>query len=151
MSAQPFQIRGASAHDMDQLCELCAELLTTIHFEGNIADVKRFFEHIMNSGDRTFMIVAESEGTLCGYAYASYKWRAEFFGETMDIVALFVSTQWRNKGVGRSLIASLLEKARHRGIRRIRAEVHSGNSDFERTLESSGFALERRTLWGLRL
>jgi GNAT superfamily N-acetyltransferase len=88
---------------------------------------------------------------LCGYAYASYEWRAEFRGETMDIVALFTSPQWRGKGVGRSLIAALLENARRRGIRRISAEVHPGNSAIERTLESSGFDPERRTLWGLRL
>jgi GNAT superfamily N-acetyltransferase len=151
VSAQPFQIRGATVHDTDQLCELAVELLANIHVEGTITDVKRLFEHIMNSGDRKFVVVAESEGTLCGYAYASYEWRAEFCGETMEIVALFVSTQWRSKGVGRALIAALLQKARHRGIRRIRAEVHPGNSAFERTLESSGFDLERRTLWGLRL
>ena len=69
----------------------------------------------------------------------------------MDIVALFVSPQWRSKGVGGSLIASLLENARQRGIRRVSAEVHPGNSAIERTLEASGFEPERRTLWGLRL
>jgi GNAT superfamily N-acetyltransferase len=151
VSAQPFQIRGATVRDTDQLCELGGELLADIHADVAITDLKRFFQHIMNSGDRRFVVVAESEGTLCGYAYASYEWRAEFCGETMDIVALFVSAQWRNKGVGRSLIASLLQNARQRGIRLIRAEVHPGNSSFERTLESSGFDLERRTLWGLWL
>jgi len=151
VSAQPFQIRSANVHDTDQLCELANELLTNIHVEEGITNLKRFFAYILNSGDRKFVVVAESEGTLCGYAYASYEMRAEFCGETMDIVALFVSTHWRNKGVGRSLMASLLQNAHHRGIRRIRAEVHPGDSAFEHTLESSGFDLERRTLWGLRL
>jgi GNAT superfamily N-acetyltransferase len=69
----------------------------------------------------------------------------------MDIVALFVAPQWRSKGVGHGLLASLLENARQRGIHRIRAEVHPGNSSLEHTLESSGFNLERRTVWSLRL
>ncbi len=44
----------------------------------------------MNSTDRGLVVVAEQQRLSCGYAYASYEWRAEFCGETMDIVALFV-------------------------------------------------------------
>jgi GNAT superfamily N-acetyltransferase len=151
VSVRPFQIRAATPQDMDQLCGLASELLTNIRAEGTAEDARRVFEHIMNSADLGSIVVAESKATLCGYAYASYEWRAEFRGETMDIVALFVSPQWRSKGVGGRLIASLLDNARERGIRRVSAEVHPGNSAIERTLESSGFDPERRTLWGLRL
>jgi GNAT superfamily N-acetyltransferase len=137
---------------MDQLCELAAQLLTNIRAEGTIEDARRVFQQIMNSTDRGLVVVAENNaGKLCGYAYASYEWRAEFCGETMDIVALFVAPQWRGKGVGGGLITSLLENAKERGISRISAEVHPGNAAIERTLESSGFDPERRTLWGLRL
>ena len=151
VSVSPFEIRSAAAQDMDQLCGLASELLANIHAEGTAEDARRVFQHIMNSSDLGMIVVAETKGSLCGYAYASYEWRAEFRGETMDIVALFVSPQWRSKGVGGSLIAALLENARLRGIRRISAEVHPGNSAIERTLESSGFDPERRTLWGMRL
>jgi GNAT superfamily N-acetyltransferase len=151
VSVRPFQIRLATPDDMDQLCGLASELLTNIRAEGNTDDARRVFQHIMNSADLGRIVVAESKGILCGYAYASYEWRAEFRGETMDIVALFVSPQWRSKGVGGSLIAALLENARERGIRRVSAEVHPGNAAIERTLESSGFDPERRTLWGIRL
>ena len=151
VSLNPFQIRSAAAQDMDQLCGLASELLANIHAEGTAEDARRVFQHIMNSSDLGMIVVAETKGSLCGYAYASYEWRAEFRGETMDIVALFVSPQWRNKGVGGGLIAALVENARLRGIRRISAEVHPGNSAIERTLESSGFDPERRTLWGMRL
>src|SRR4249920_2261152 len=135
-----FQVRPALPQDMDQLCELASDLLMNIRAEGNVEDARRVFEHIMNSADRGFVAVAETnKGSLCGYAYASYEWRAEFCGETMDVVALFVSGQWRGKGVGGGLIASLLENAKQRGIRRISAEVHPGNAAIERTLESCGF------------
>src|SRR5262249_17890746 len=136
VSVRPFQIRAATPQDMDQLCGLASELLTNIRAEGTAEDARRVFEHIMNSADLGWIVVGESKGTLCGYAYASYEWRAEFRGETMDIVALFVSPQWRSKGVGGRLIAALLDNARERGIRRVSAEVHPGNSAIERTLES---------------
>jgi len=136
---------------MDQLCELAGQLLSNIRAEGTLADARRVFERVMNTTDRGLVVVAENKGVLCGYAYASYEWRAEFCGETMDIVALFVSPEWRSKGVGGNLIGSLLENAKERGIRRISAEVHPGNSAIERTLEANGFDPERRTLWGFRL
>lgn len=152
VSVRPFQIRAANSNDMDQLCELAAQLLTNIRAEGTATDARRVFDYIIKTSDRGLIVVAENkQGMLCGYAYASYEWRAEFGGETMDIVALFVAPQWRGKGVGSGLIKALLENAKQRGIRRVSAEVHPGNAAIERTLESSGFDPERRTLWGYRI
>src|SRR5437660_3801864 len=119
VSVRPFQIRAATLQDMDQLCALASELLTYIRAEGTSDDARRVFEHIMNSADLGIIVVAETKGALCGYAYASYEWRAEFGGETMDIIALFVSPQWRSKGVGGRLIVALLENAKQRRIRRV--------------------------------
>jgi GNAT superfamily N-acetyltransferase len=137
---------------MDELCELAGELLANIRAEGTTDDARRVFQHIMNDANRGLVVVAATnKGSLCGYAYASYEWRAEFCGETMDVVALFVAPQWRGKGVGRSLIGALLDNAKQRGIRRVSAEVHPGNSAIERTLEGCGFDPERRTLWGYRV
>src|SRR5437660_7462728 len=127
VSVRPFQIRAATLQDMDQLCALASELLTYIRAEGTSEDARRVFEHIMNSADLGIIVVAESKDTLCGYAYASYEWRAEFGGETMDIIALCVSPQWRSRGVGGSLLASLIETGRVSGIRRVSAEGHPGN------------------------
>jgi GNAT superfamily N-acetyltransferase len=147
----PFHIRPAGSQDIEQLCGLASELLAHIRAEGNTEDARRVFEHTINSPAKQLVMVAENERGLCGYAYASYRWRAEFCGETMDIVALFVGEEWRSHGLGGHLITSLLENARQRGIRRVTAEVQPGNFAIQRTLESSGFDLERRTLWGLRL
>src|ERR1051326_7722564 len=72
VSAKPFQIRAASPSDMEQLCELAAQLLTNIRAEGTTDDARRVFEHIMNSADRGLVVVAENKtGALCGYAYRS--------------------------------------------------------------------------------
>lgn len=147
----PFRIRTATAADMDPLCELSAQLLVQIRAEGTPKDARRVFERIMKSSDLGVVLVAEHKTGLCGYAYASYTWRSEFGGETMEIIAVFVTHQWRSRGVGRSLVSALLDIARQRGIRRVYSEVHPGNAAIERTLESSGFDPERRTVWGLRL
>jgi GNAT superfamily N-acetyltransferase len=147
----PYRIRTATPDDVDKLCELAAQLLVQIRAEGTPKDARRVFEHIMKSSDLGVVLVAEHKTGLCGYSYASYTWRSEFGGETMEIIAVFVTDRWRSKGVGRSLVSSLLDIARERGIRRVYSEVHPGNAAIERTLESSGFDPERRTVWGLRL
>ncbi len=147
----PYRIRTATAADMEKLCDLASQLLVQIRAEGTAKDARRVFERIMKSSDLGIVLVAEHKTGLCGYAYASYPWRAEFGGETMDIIAVFVADQWRSKGVGRSLVSALLDNARQRGIRRVCCEVHPGNAGVERTLESSGFDPERRTLWGMRI
>src|SRR2546428_6162380 len=115
VSVRPFQIRLATPDDMDQLCGLASELLTNIRAEGDADDARRVFEHIMNSADLGRIVVAESKGTLCGYAYASYEWRAGVRGGTKDIFALVVSPHGRGKeGRGR-FIAALIVTAPPRG------------------------------------
>ena len=150
-SPSPYRIRVATLTDMDKLCELAGQLLAQIHATGTAKDARRVFERIIKSGDLGIVMVAEHKNGLCGYAYASYPWRSEFGGETMDIIAVFTADEWRGKGVGRSLVSALLDNARQRGIRRVCSEVHPGNAAIERTLEASGFDPERRTLWGLKI
>jgi amino-acid N-acetyltransferase len=149
-SPSPYRIRPATAADMDKLCELAAQLLAQIRAQGTAKDARRVFERIMKSSDLGIIIVAEHKTGLCGYAYASYPWRSEFGGETMEIIAVFTADEWRGKGVGRSLVSALLDIARQKGIRRVSCEVHPGNAAVERTLEAAGFDPERRTLWGLK-
>src|SRR6058998_544722 len=150
-AARDFEIRPAMPQDMDSLCELAGQLLSQIHAQGTAQDARRVFDRTMKSSDLGIVLVAEHKAGLCGYAYAAYEWRAEFGGETMDIVALWVEQQWRSKGVGGSLLSALLDNARQRGIRRISTEVHPNNAAIERTLESNGFDPERRTLWSLQI
>jgi GNAT superfamily N-acetyltransferase len=150
-SPSPYRIRTATSGDLEKLCELAGQMLSQIRAEGTAKDARRVFERIIKSDDLGIVLVAEHKTGLCGYSYASYPWRSEFGGETMEIIAVFVADQWRSKGVGRGLVSALLDNARQRGIRRICCEVHPGNSAVERTLESAGFDPERRTLWGVRI
>ena len=143
-----FQVRPAQPGDIEQLCAFAKDFLKKLTLESNVTDVPLFFERILSSPDLGIVLVADYNKELCGYAYAAYLWRTEF-GETMDLVTLFTAESWRKKGVGRSLVAGLMEVARKRNIRRISAEVRPENFAIERALESSGFDPERRTLWGM--
>ena len=148
---KPIQIRPAQIQDLDKLCALIAQFLLKMRADATVKNARRVMEQIIKSPALGVVLVAEHSAGLCGYAYASFLWRCEFGGETMDIVELFVEETWRNKGVGGNLAAALLDTARRRKIHRISAEVHPGNAAIERTLESNGFDPEHRTIWGTEI
>ena len=141
------------------MCEFVEELLVKWDARATRYDARRVYEHIMNSPDLGVILVAETlaQGTdgkaigLCGFAYASYEWRSEFGGETMELVEMFVEQAVRSAGVGRRLLNALIIRGRERGIHRFSCQVHPGNSAIERALESCGLDPERRTVWSLDL
>jgi GNAT superfamily N-acetyltransferase len=150
-SIRAFNIRPAKLTDLDSLCEFADEFLNKMHAKATGKDARHVFQRVIKDSEIGLLLVAEHKAGVCAYVYASYEWRSEFGGETLDLVELFVEQAWRNKGVAASLIKAVVEKAKQRGIRRISAEVHAGNAVIERMLDSSGFDPEHRTVWGLQL
>src|SRR5438093_13636141 len=101
VSVRPFEIRVAAPQDLDQLCALASELLANIHAEGTAEDARRVFDHIMNSADLGVIVVAETGGTLCGYAYGSYEWQVGVRGGIHDILgSVFSPQRWSKRGRG---------------------------------------------------
>ena len=151
------QIRPAGTQDIDKMCEFVEQLLVKWEARSTRSDALRVYEHVMKSPDLGVILVAETvasaekQAALCGFAYASYEWRSEFGGETMELVEMFVEQSARSAGVGRRLLNALIVCGRERDIHRFSCQVHPGNSAIERTLESVGLDPERRTVWSLNL
>ena len=144
-------IRSAETRHLDTISEFAEELLHHWDARTPAQDARRIYERILESPELGVILVAENAGVVCGFAYASYTWRTEYGGETLDLIELFVEHSWRNRGVGRSLLQELVGHARGRGIRRFTSQVHPGNAAIERALEVCGFDPERRTLWTRQL
>ena len=144
-------IRSAELRDLDRMCEFAKELLHTWDARTTAQEARSVYERVLASPELGVILVAENDGLVCGFAYASCAWRSEYGGETLDLVEMFVEQSWRNRGVGRGLLQGLVEHARSRGIRRFTSQVHPGNAAIERALETSGFDPERRTLWAFHL
>ena len=147
----PVQVRAAQSKDVAKLSGFAEELLQTWNARATTEDAQRVYERVLRSPDLGIILVAEDKEALCGFAYASFEWRSEFNGETMDLVELFVHHSWRNQGVGQTLLNALITQARRRNIRRFACQVHPGNAGIEHALEACGFDPERRTVWGLLL
>ena len=150
-NSSPYSVRLATSNDIQRLCELAAEFLGKLPEGLTANDARSVFQHVINDQSAGTVLVVEEKSAIRGYAYAAYEWRSEFGGETMEIVEIFVEQAWRNKGLGGSLIASLVQTARERNIHRISAQVHPGNAAIERILDSAGLDPEHRTTWGIRI
>src|SRR5262245_7614731 len=127
LNSAPVQIRPARPEDIGKLCEYAGELLQKWDARANVEDARRVYEHILQSPQLGIILVAEHADGLCGFAYASYDWRSEYGGETMDLVEMSVEHSWRNHGVGRTLLEGLIVQAKRRNIHRFTCQVHPGN------------------------
>lgn len=110
-------IRKATTADAPALLDIYAPYvrLTAITFEYDVPTVEEFSRRIANIGSRYPYIVAENDGLIAGYAYASqfheraaYQWSVE--------TSIYLDTTQRRKGIGRKLYNELERLLRVQGV-----------------------------------
>ena len=84
-----------------------------------------------------YFLVAEVQGFIVGFAYGSVHVSEGMAvlpaGQTyFEVDAVYVTTEYRNNGIGGMLLNDLLEAARHNGIER--SLVYSATKDLDRIL-----------------
>jgi phosphinothricin acetyltransferase len=108
ISPMPLAIRIAAPADAAGCLAIYRPFIETSHttFETEVPSVEEFARRIESTlGERPWL-VAEEDGRMAGYAYASpvkdraaYQWSVE--------VAIYVASDARRRGVGRALYAAL--------------------------------------------
>jgi L-amino acid N-acyltransferase YncA len=89
---------------------------TVISFEGwppDVAEMQRRIEQVSSSYP---WLVAEDDGTVIGYAYASAHRERASYRWTVD-VAVYIAAEQHGRGVGRGLYETLFELLAEQGIR----------------------------------
>ena len=81
-------------------------------------------------------LIAEEEGQAVGFAFCVLGDRGR---KTAHVTDIYVRPDARNKGIGRALLAEILEPARAAGLDHVSLEVLIGNSDARRLYERLGF------------
>jgi len=98
------------------------------------------FEKLMND-ENSQLVVAEHEGELIASGYALIK-KSEHF-EKHDYFAylgfMFVSPNYRRKGINKQVMDSLIEWSKSKGIKEIRLEVFDQNQSAVLAYEKLGF------------
>jgi L-amino acid N-acyltransferase YncA len=113
---------------------------SAVSFEERAPDAAEMGARIERYGAGHAWLVAEREGEVIGYAYATafnerpaYRWSA--------YVSVYVGEEARGEGVGRSLYEALFERLRWRGFRMACAGITLPNEASCGLHESLGFGL----------
>lgn len=117
-----IHIRMAAPDDAAQLLEIYGPYVedTAITFEYDIPSIEEFKHRIQRIQKRYPYLVAEVNGQIIGYAYASvfkdraaYDWSVE--------TSVYMAKDCRGMGIGKALYKELEEKLKAQGIRNLYA------------------------------
>lgn len=144
--AQATLIRDAREEDMPAVMEIYNDAVanTTAIWNDTMVDLDNRLEWLRNRRERGFpVIVAELDGKVVGYA--SYgDWRAfDGYRHTAEH-SIYVHKDARGKGVGRQLLANLIDRARSAGIHVLIAGIEAENAASIRLHEGFGFRVVGR-------
>ena len=112
-----IKVRSASTADAESLLKIYSYYVknTAISFEYDVPDIDEFKGRIEHILEKYPYLVAEQDGTIIGYAYASqfhpraaYQWCAE--------VSIYVDVHSRKSGVGRVLYEELEKRLMTQGV-----------------------------------
>jgi len=111
---------------------------SAVSFEEEPPDAGEMQARIVRYGASHAWLVAEREGEVAGYAYATafnerpaYRWSTS--------VSVYVAERARGQGVGRALYEALFERLRERGFRMACAGITLPNEASERLHDSLDF------------
>lgn len=120
-----IQIREMLDSDLDQVAEIETGIFSEPWSRKGFADS-------LSLGDTLYLTALERE-RVAGYCGLLRSF------EEADITNVAVAEEFRNRGIGRKLLQTLLEKGRGAGIERFTLEVRASNLPAIHLYESLGF------------
>jgi L-amino acid N-acyltransferase YncA len=124
-------VRAAGPADLETVAAIFAHYVTTTEttFEEvppTAAEWQRRLDDL--TGRNLPFLVAEADGTVCGYAYAS-PWRPKpAYRHTVEDT-VYISPARTGRGLGRALLAALLSTCEQSGARQVIAVIADTGSD----------------------
>ncbi len=119
-----LHIRDATPADGAALAVLYAPFVTDswVSFETQAPDAAEMAARILSHGSSHGWLVAEIDGGIAGYAYASpHRARAAY--STSADIAIYVAPGAQGKGVGRALYTALFDRLRAKSIHAVFAGI----------------------------
>ncbi|MFI3112956.1 GNAT family N-acetyltransferase [Streptococcus suis] len=113
-----IDIRSARTEDAADLVAIYAPYVekTAITFETEVPTVEAFASRIKKTLEKFPYLVAEEEGRVVGYTYASTYYARAAYDWTVEL-SVYVSREARGKGIGSLLYTALEEELTERGFK----------------------------------
>ncbi|MCU1546082.1 MAG: N-acetyltransferase family protein [Homoserinimonas sp.] len=138
-----FSIRGAQVEDLPYVLAIYNHYVanSTVTFDESpmtLKDLRSKFQHLMKLGF-PFLIAESPSGDVLGYAYV-YPWKEKAAYRFTVENSIYLGPAATGKGLGRALMATLIEEARAAGIKEIVAVIADVGADASiRMHKSFGF------------
>ncbi len=132
--------RSARGSDAAEIAEIYNGYVTgsTVSFETEPVSVEEMTARIGEISAAYPFLVCEEDGLVVGFCYA-HRWKERAaYARTVES-SVYVSPQRRGRGIGKALMAALVEQCRNRGYRVVIAGITAENLASERFHESLGF------------
>ncbi len=133
-------IRPATADDAAACAAIYAPYVTDnwVSFETDPPDAREMARRIAAYGESHGWLVAEEDGRLAGYAYASPHRARAAYAPSVD-VAIYVGDGFARRGIARQLYAALFDELRKRGFHAAFAGIALPNAPSEALHTAMGF------------
>ena len=152
--AAPVTVRFALEDELDRVNELRRQV-NDLHvagkpevFKPGFCDELRDFIHNIWADPNKEIVVAESNGTVCGFAVLNHIVRPEnpfmYQRDFLDIDELGVDTAFHRLGVGSAMIRFIRDYTKEQGIRRLELNMWEFNHNALAFYEAADFRTFRR-------
>ncbi|MFX0099857.1 MAG: GNAT family N-acetyltransferase [Candidatus Hodarchaeota archaeon] len=137
MSDPNYQIRAYSEDDKNYVTELMEQLCTVYNVEFNKERWKKSLEEKIQISDFTQLLVAEMEGKIVGMLVADIRRGGN--GRAGYLTNLIVAPDFRNLGVGESLINEAMEFFKSNHVTTVKVNVRIKNESAMKLFAKLGF------------
>ena len=147
-------IRFAEEKELDRINELRKQV-NDIHvagkpevFKAGFSDELRDFIHVIWSDPEQEIVVADIDGTICGFAVLHHICKGEtpfmYERDFLDVDEFCVDAAYRRRGVATGLISFIKDYAKEKGFHRLELNMWEFNENALAFYESVGFKTYRR-------
>ncbi len=145
------EIRFLRGDDIEAIVALEVAQLTEHAIPFDTAKIRLVVRELVASTNSGFVLVAESEREVVGFAYAACLLSMERGSPSGSLEELYVVPDWRNQGVGGALLAAAIAHARELRWPALELEVVRGHERAAALYLRAGFRPNNRTRYSLDL
>ena len=148
------EVRFARDGDLERVNEL-RRMVNDLHVEGKpdvfkpgFCDELRDYIHVIRADPNKEIVVAELEGSVCGFAVLNHIVRPEnpfmYERDFLDIDEFAVDEACRRRGVASAMVAFIRAWAKEKGYKRLELNMWEFNRGALAFYEAAGFSTYRR-------
>ncbi|MES9970206.1 MAG: GNAT family N-acetyltransferase [Candidatus Thiodiazotropha sp.] len=144
-------IRIANVSDIERIVVLMAAFYKESGYMFDNDNAYTAFDALLKNDSLGKCWLIECDSDPVGYIAVTYTFSLEYFGHAAFIEDLYVSPEYRNRGLGLRALEAAEKECRKRGILALHLEVGSDNIAGNALYESFGFNATDRKLLNKRL